>query len=150
MNISAEQYRNLTSVPKHKRGQALAVAKAKKTAQLLAELAAPPKRNKFNSKRTQLDGIWFDSKREAELYAQFKVMEKAGHIANFEVHPSFALEVNGVVIGKATLDFAYVDTRTGQKHVVDVKSEATARSREFVRTRKHLRAQYGFDVEVIY
>lgn len=148
MNMSAEQYRNLTTVPKNRRGQALAVAKAHKTAQLIAELKAPLKRNKFNAKRTQVDGQWFDSKREAAVYAELKLREKAGEIRQLVVHPKYELHVDGELVCKYTADFSYFTSE--RFHVVDVKSPATAKKRDFVIVCKLMRAKFKVDVEVIH
>ena len=36
--------------------------------------------NKYNAKKTELDGIVFDSRKEAGRYAELKLLERAGHI----------------------------------------------------------------------
>lgn len=46
---------------------------------------------KYHNKKTVLDGIKFDSKLEAERYAQLKILERAGVIRKLELQPSFEL-----------------------------------------------------------
>lgn len=47
--------------------------------------------NKYNAKKTIVDGITFDSKFEADEYKRLKVLEKAGVISNLELQPEFTL-----------------------------------------------------------
>lgn len=51
------------------------------------------RRNKFNARRTTVDGITFASGLEATRYGQLKLMEKAGAIRNLELQPTFVLGV---------------------------------------------------------
>ena len=46
---------------------------------------------KYHNKKTVIDGIKFDSKIEAERYAQLKILERAGVIRDLELQPSFEL-----------------------------------------------------------
>lgn len=46
--------------------------------------AETPNKSKYGSKRETLDGIKFDSKKEAQRWAQLKFLEKAGEITNLE------------------------------------------------------------------
>jgi hypothetical protein len=117
-----------------------------KTKQLIAEMLAK-KANKYGAKRIEVDGEWFDSKREAELYHQFKMLERAGQITDLQRQPRFILAVNDVEITKYKADFEY--TEKGQRHVIDVKSEATAKRRDFHLVRRLMRACHGIEVEVL-
>lgn len=46
---------------------------------------------KYHNTKTVADGIKFDSKLEAERYAQLKILERAGVIRRLELQPSFEL-----------------------------------------------------------
>ena len=50
----------------------------------LAAGAKPKRGNKFGAKRTVVDAITFDSKRETEVYGDLKLLEQAGRIGGFE------------------------------------------------------------------
>lgn len=84
-------------------------------------------RSKFNAKKTTVDGITFDSAREARRYQELKLMERAGEIiglrrqVRFELIPSF--ECDGKHYRPATYiaDFVYTDVKTGKEIVEDVK-----------------------------
>ena len=40
---------------------------------------------KYRSKRTVIDGITFDSKKEANRYCELKLLEKSGEIKNLDL-----------------------------------------------------------------
>ncbi len=114
--------------------------------QYQAETTKKKRGNKYGAKRTVVDGISFDSKREAEVYSDLKLLEREGSISSFERQRKFNLIVNGQIIGTYKADFAFIDhDQDGRLRVVDVKGVV---SREFARTQKHIKALYGIDVEV--
>ena len=49
--------------------------------------------NKYGAKRTRVNGIWFDSKREAERYKLLKAMQMAREITDLELQPEFPLMI---------------------------------------------------------
>ena len=91
--------------------------------------------SKFNAKRVVIDGITFDSKKEAVRYGELLLLSKAGHLHNLKVHPPFELvaKFKHPIAGNQraityTGDFAYTEARPGSGwvHVVeDVKTTAT-------------------------
>lgn len=66
--------------------------------------AKPPK---YRNEPTVVDGIKFASKKEADRYAELKLMERGGMIRDLRTHERFNLEVNGVDICAYIADFAY-------------------------------------------
>lgn len=85
--------------------------------------------SKYGAVKTKIDGIVFDSQREAERYKELKILEKAGEINHLELQPSFELQPGfeckskkyRPIIYKA--DFAYTE---GDTYVVeDVKGMET-------------------------
>lgn len=88
--------------------------------------------SKYGAKRTQVDGVWFDSKREAARYSELDLLQKAGIIRNLVLQPQFPIVINGQQVKgrgghklKYIADFAYIDTETGERHVEDVKGRQT-------------------------
>lgn len=51
----------------------------------------PAKRSKFGAKSVEVDGLRFDSKREAARYAVLKVRMQAGDIRRLKCQPRYAL-----------------------------------------------------------
>ena len=79
--------------------------------------------SKFRNKRTMLDGIAFDSKKEAARYQELKLLERAGEISELKLQPTFSIEVGGHRICKYRADFAY--KQGGADVVEDVKGIKT-------------------------
>jgi len=48
-------------------------------------------RNKYHNKKTIVDGITFDSKKEARRYSELKLLVRAKEISNLELQPKFML-----------------------------------------------------------
>jgi len=88
------------------------------------------RRSKYNAKRTTVDGLKFDSLSEAARYAELRLLEAAGAIANLQVHPRFVVQ-DAFVDGDGrrwgaivyVADFAY--TEGDQTIVEDVKGTET-------------------------
>lgn len=66
-------------------------------------------RSKYHARRTEIDGITFDSAAEARRYGELKLMQAAGEIAGLELQPSFRIDVNGQHICTYKADFRYLD-----------------------------------------
>lgn len=106
---------------------------------------------KYHSKKTEVNGITFDSKLEAERYEQLLWLEKAGEISNLTLQPEFQIFVGrrdsktGEKIRSRFYvgDFMYVD-RTEHKVIVeDTKGVETP---EFRHKWDVVRSQYpGYD-----
>lgn len=124
----------------------LAIMKRMTTAQLQRELKP---RNKYNAVRTTIGADTFDSKREAKIYGDLVVRQKAKEIANLTRQVKFDLAVNGLLIATYRADFAFDDLTTGRYRVVDVKSEPTAAKRDFKLVCKLMAAIHGVHVEVM-
>lgn len=109
---------------------------------------------KYKNKKTQIDGITFDSKKEAERYKVLKSMQADGLINDLEIQPKFMLipsqhfettsrRERGV---DYVADFRYKDN-LGQIIVEDVKSAITAKDKVYRIKRKMVK--YFHDVEII-
>jgi len=87
--------------------------------------------NKYHNIKTEIDGIKFDSKKEADRYVQLKILQKAGIIKNLELQPKYRLqdgfEKNGVKYRPINYiaDFRYFDNEKGHIRVEDVKGQKT-------------------------
>ena len=112
--------------------------------------------NKYNAKKTGLDGFTFDSAREAQEYLRLKLLKKAGEIKDFQPHPTFILQERFKRDGhtyaaiRYTPDFL-VEYPDGRQAAVEVKSEATRRARDYsIRKRLFLNIYRDIDfVEVL-
>lgn len=102
-------------------------------------------RNKFGAVKVTLDGFTFDSKREAAVYMQLKLLQGAGKIARLARQVPFVLSANGQEIGKYKADFVFDDLEEKRRRVVDVKGLDTPLS---AWKRKHVKAEHGVEVEI--
>lgn len=85
--------------------------------------------SKYNARKTVVDGIEFDSAKEAKRYAKLRALEDAGKIQHlrlqvpFELLPSFECEGVKYRGMKYIADFVYY--RNGVRVVEDVKGAKT-------------------------
>lgn len=104
--------------------------------------------SKYHAKKTEVDGITFDSKKEADYYASLKLLEKAGEVSDIELQPRFELQEPFVCDGKKERKIEYVADfsfmQNGKRVVVDVKG---MRTQVYKLKRKLFLYKYGDQVE---
>lgn len=106
--------------------------------------------NKYHNKKTTIDGILFDSKREGNYYTKLKLMQNAGLIWNLELQKKYILQ-KAFTFNKKRIreisyyaDFVYED-KDGL-HVVDTKGYHT----DVYKLKKKLFIKkYGVEIEEI-
>jgi hypothetical protein len=107
--------------------------------------------NKFGNKKTVVDGITFDSKKEAKRYQELKLLERAKIIRNlmlqqvFELIPSVELNGRKTQPMRYVADFTYFDdSKDGEFIVEDVKG---FRTKEY-KMKRHL-MKWKHNIEVL-
>lgn len=100
--------------------------------------------SKYGNKKTVVDGITFDSKKEAARYQELKLMQKAGLIAGLGMHPSFDLWVNNQRVCRYVADFSYQEN--GKTVVEDVKGVKTP---VYNLKKKLMKALHGIEIQEI-
>lgn len=107
---------------------------------------------KYRSRKTVVDGITFDSKREAKRYQELSMLLVAGEISDLKLQESFELipaqRRNGKVAERAckyVADFVYQD-KEGTKHVEDSKG---VRTPEYIIKRKLMLYIHGIQIEEV-
>ena len=115
-------------------------------------------RNKFRAQKTVVDGITFDSKREAKRYGELRLLERAGDICDLELQPRYWLGTDddpvlikskGYPNGRRVsyrADFRYYDKRDGWVVVEDCKGFDDARARL---RRAFVEWQYKIEIRLI-
>ncbi len=105
------------------------------------------KKSKYRNTKTLLDGITFDSKREAYRYFELKILQKAGEIEGLKLQVPFELvpknDRHRAVTYKA--DFVYRD-KDGRQVVEDAKG---VRTKEYLLKRKLLYHVHGIDISEV-
>lgn len=80
---------------------------------------------KYHARRTEVDGIEFDSKAEANRYSELKLLQRSGEIKDLEIQVKFPLVVNDIKIATYIADFVYRDCATNAVVVEDSKGFRT-------------------------
>lgn len=106
---------------------------------------------KYHAKKTELDGITFDSRKEAQRYAELKLLERSGAIHNLQRQVRYELipaqKKDGKTIERAChyiADFVYEEN--GKTVVEDVKG---FRTKEYVLKRKLMLQVHGIEVREV-
>lgn len=117
---------------------------------------------KYKAKKTVLDGITFDSKKEADRYAELKLLLKSGEITDLRMQVEYELiptqyapsittprgkAKRGPVLERAVkykADFVY--NENGVEVVEDVKG---FRTKEYIIKRKLLLWRYGIQIKEV-
>ncbi|WAW14628.1 DUF1064 domain-containing protein [Peptostreptococcus equinus] len=107
------------------------------------------KKSKYNNIKVEYKGIEFDSKKERDRYIELDLLERAKEIKNLERQKKFNL-LEGFTDNQGKkersisyiADFAYIDNRTGEYIVEDVKSDFTRKKAEYIIKRKMFKKKY--------
>jgi len=111
--------------------------------------------NKYRNRKTVLDGIEFDSAKEARRYAELLLLQKAGEIYDLQRQVSFVLipaqkdEKTGRLLereAKYIADFTYRSCKTGRIIVEDTKGLKT---REYILKRKMMLYRHGIRIKEV-
>ena len=82
--------------------------------------------SKYRNVKTEYNGIVFDSKKEASVYAKLYALHTAGKIINIILQPEFELQEGYIKDGKKITRVKYkadflVKYKNGRQEVIDVK-----------------------------
>lgn len=114
--------------------------------------------SKYGNRKTEVDGILFDSKKEAERWGELKLLLRAGEIKELKRQVKYCIIPTiegdgGKAVQKATYyvcDFQYYEkVGSGWKLVVeDVKSVAT-KTAVYLLKKKLMRWRYGIEIKEV-
>ena len=107
--------------------------------------------SKYGNKKVEVDGILFDSKREARRYLDLKAMETAGQIQNLRLQVKYLLipsqKIDGKVVEREVsyvADFVY--DQNGETVVEDSKGH---RTKEYIIKRKLMLSVWGIQIREV-
>jgi hypothetical protein len=117
-----------------------------------------PSTQKYGNHAVRVDGILFDSQREAARYQELQLLAQAGRISSIEIHPGFPLIVKELhrvdgpeilhTVGMYHADFKYRDHRLGAWVIEDVKSQPT-KTEAYKLRKKIVEAVHGITITEI-
>ena len=121
-------------------------------------------RNKYHSKKVEVNGIVFDSKKEAKRYSELSLLEKARTITELQRQVKYVLipaqrepdtigKRGGIIKGKTIekecsyiADFVYRDAETGELIVEDTKG---FRTKDYIIKRKLMLFVHGIRIQEV-
>lgn len=89
------------------------------------------RRHKYGAKKVTVNGIKFDSKKEASRYKELMLLMRCGEIKDLELQPKFELipkfkhDGKNIRAGHYIADFKYFDNRSSKWIVEDTKGYKT-------------------------
>lgn len=126
----------------------------------IAQYMGEVKTGKYRNRKTQVDGIHFDSQKEARRFIELKYLLKAGKIRNLKIQPQFTLQESYITPEgervralRYVADFSY-ERMTGaggfvwEPVVEDVKSQAT-RTEKYKIKKKLMLERLGIAIEEV-
>ena len=115
----------------------------------------PVKPSKYKNVKTEVDGIKFDSKKEAKRWQELRALQKAGQLRDlahqwkyFLIPPQTRSDGKKERAVDYIADFAYVDL-DGVTHVEDVKSPSTRKLPAYIIKRKLMLQVHGISIKEI-
>ena len=125
--------------------------------------------NKYGNRKVIIEGVVFDSKREARRYQELNMLQKSGIISDLKRQVTYELvpaqrekstkvyqrgsrkgqPIEGKIIEKAVTyiaDFVYTDNATGMEIVEDAKG---MRTRDYVIKRKLMLYIHGIKIQEV-
>jgi len=110
-------------------------------------------RTKYGNRKTVIDGITFDSVKEASRYVELKLLQRAGEISDLELQSPFVLQPGFVHEGKKIQPIKYIADFTylcdGKPVVEDVKSPATRKDKVYQLKKKMMLYVHGIEIKEI-
>ena len=109
--------------------------------------------SKYNNKKTKIDDLTFDSRKEAREYLRLKALQDRGDITGLRLHVKFDFKINDEYLRyvdskrviKYVADFEYFDLY-GSRKIVDVKGVKT---RDYLIKKALMLSVHGILVEEV-
>lgn len=114
---------------------------------VIEELENPKKsrkKSKYGNSQTEVDGIIFDSKKEADRYRDLSFLLKRGIIGLLRLQVPYELNEGGSHSLKYIADFVYIIAETGQEIVEDTKGH---RTKDYIRKRRLMKKVHGIIIK---
>ncbi len=103
-----------------------------------------PKKSKYGNSKTEVNGIAFDSAKEANRYTKLLLLLKVGQIGLLRLQVPYELNPGGTHSLIYIADFVYVDVATSQEVVEDAKGH---RTREYIKKRRLMKKVHGVTIK---
>lgn len=112
---------------------------------------------KYHNQKTIVNGISFDSKKEAKRFNELKILERAKEITELRTQVKFELQPSFKKSGKTyrkieyIADFTYFDNKLNKYRVEDVKGSKNTRTEVYLLKKKLFEYKYPhLTIEEVY
>ena len=107
------------------------------------------RKSKYGNKKTTVDGVKYDSRKEARRYLELKALEEQGKISELKQQVKFELipRQDGEKATRYIADFTYM--QNGELVVEDVKSPATRENGVYIIKRKLMLERHGIRIKEV-
>lgn len=113
-------------------------------------------RNKYHSRKVEVDGILFDSRKEARRYAELLLLEKAGAIRNLQRQVKFDLipsqKIDGKVVERPCTyiaDFTYLEIIGDNAFMLVVEDTKGFKTKDYIIKRKLMLYTHGIRISEV-
>ena len=107
---------------------------------------------KYHNQKTLFDGIWFDSKHEAERWYELKLLQRAGEISDLQRQVRFhLLPAQKASNGKVwqgidyIADFVYKNS----KGITVVEDAKGVKTEGYIHKKKLLKFMHGYEIQEV-
>ena len=111
------------------------------------------KKSKYRNEKTIVNGIKYDSKKEAKRAAELETQERLGLIKNLEKQKKYVLQPSFKFLGKTIREIAYVADfvyeEKGNLVVEDVKSPITRANPVYKIKKKMMMYIHGIEIKEV-
>lgn len=101
---------------------------------------------KYQNRKTIVDGITFDSAKEARRYGELKLLERGGYITGLEIQPAFRLVVNNCLVCTYRADFRYTTDTPHVRGLVVVEDVKGMKTPVYRLKKKLMLAVHGVEI----
>ena len=126
----------------------------KHNARIKMQTTKPVKqRSKYGNEKVEVNGIKYDSKKEAKRAEELEYMQKWGEIKNLERQKKYVLQPSFEFNGNKIREIAYladfVYEQNGESIVEDVKSEATRKDKVYKLKKKMMMYVHKIEIKEV-
>ena len=129
----------------------VALKKAEEKHPDLFQEVKPEKKSKYNNKKVMVDGINFDSQKEADYYCELKLQKRVGELKWFLCQvPIICNEGDDTTKPIRYYADFLVCRRDGALEFIDVKASKTFQTEVYKLKKKLVKSQWGIEIEEVY
>lgn len=106
--------------------------------------------SKYKSQKEIVDGIKFDSKKEAQRYRELKLLQRSGKISDLELQKKYELQPSYIINGRKVRSINYVaDFVYKENGSVVIEDTKGVRTKEYIIKKKLFEYKYKIEIKEV-